>query len=164
MKDFTKVCRIGLGEYGSVYVNIKYKDGRLSITGVEGPYKSGNCRGGCGQIYENISIYPNKYAKGWNAKIVRKFVEIWKRWHLNDLQAGTPQQERFVRRYRARFPNYRYDYGDMCEKLKRANLYEVEHNGEPYKYGCKWLTESVPDAILQWLQGLPETDSTPAWV
>lgn len=39
MKDFTKIVRVGCGDYGHVYVTIKYKDGELSLTGVEEPLK-----------------------------------------------------------------------------------------------------------------------------
>lgn len=41
MKDFTKIVRVGRGDYGHVYVTIKYKDGGLSLTGVEGPCNAG---------------------------------------------------------------------------------------------------------------------------
>lgn len=54
--DFRKVLRIGQVKPDwakvafSVFVEIVYKDGCLSLTGVEGPLASGNCRGGAGQI------------------------------------------------------------------------------------------------------------------
>lgn len=34
----------------NVFCKIQFVDGKLSITGVEGPLKSGNCLGSCGQI------------------------------------------------------------------------------------------------------------------
>lgn len=33
-----------------------------------------------------------------------------------------------------------------------------------YKYGTAWLHEDVPTGVLEWLQALPDTDITPAWV
>lgn len=50
MKDFTKVVRVGRGSNGQVFVTIKYEDGELSLTGVEGPNSNGDCKGSCGQI------------------------------------------------------------------------------------------------------------------
>lgn len=33
-----------------------------------------------------------------------------------------------------------------------------------YRYGSAWLREDVPQSVIEWLQGLPETDLKPAWV
>ena len=33
-----------------------------------------------------------------------------------------------------------------------------------YKFGTQWLHEDVPTDVLAWLRGLPDTDTTPAWV
>jgi hypothetical protein len=33
-----------------------------------------------------------------------------------------------------------------------------------YKYGSAWLREEVPVEVVRYLEGLPETDVTPAWV
>lgn len=33
-----------------------------------------------------------------------------------------------------------------------------------YKYGSAWNREAVPEDVLQFLAGLPDTDITPAWV
>lgn len=33
-----------------------------------------------------------------------------------------------------------------------------------YKYGSSWLTEEVPEDVLQWLKDLPDTKRQPAWV
>ena len=43
-----------------VFVEIKYSDGKLSITGVEGPTRSGNCIGSCGQIDMNYRMPERK--------------------------------------------------------------------------------------------------------
>jgi hypothetical protein len=145
--DFTKVVRIGTARtYGgraySVYCEIEYKGGKLSITGVEGPLASGNCLGGCGQIDMHDWGIVN-YAPGWDAAKEYKFRRIWERWHLNDLRAG-------------------------CEH-QRALGWDNLHIGDPcptcgYRYGTAWLREDVPADVLDWLRSLPETDQTPAWL
>ncbi len=33
-----------------------------------------------------------------------------------------------------------------------------------YRYGSAWLKEAVPEDVLTWLNGLPDTDKAPAWV
>ena len=50
--NLNKTLRLGTRTgVGSVYVEVKYKDGKLSITGVEGPTSNGDARGGCGQCH-----------------------------------------------------------------------------------------------------------------
>ena len=92
-----KVMRIGrvdtgAGRFVSLYVKAEYsKDGRLSMTGVEGPTPSGDARGGCGQIV--MSPWPIKtYAPGWDAASVAQLRDIWEQWHLNDMRAGCEHQ------------------------------------------------------------------------
>lgn len=46
-----KVIHIGRGEYGNIFCKIEFNDGKLSITGVDGPTRDGNCRGSCGHKY-----------------------------------------------------------------------------------------------------------------
>jgi len=52
-------------------------------------------------------------------------------------------------------------------------VYPSEHDrgllGKPcevcgYKYGSAWLKEEIPAEVMTYLEGLPETDETPAWV
>src|SRR5688500_14965344 len=100
MENFTKVVRIGTAkDYGykpySVFCKIEHVDGRLSITGVEGPTQGGNARGSCGQISkpENWSTLAN----GWTMGRINEFWGIWKRWHLNDMRAGSKVQEDYLR-------------------------------------------------------------------
>ena len=56
---FKKVVHLGFVKYiGNVFCEITIKDRgeykELSICGVEGPRKNGNCRGSCGQIKDVI--------------------------------------------------------------------------------------------------------------
>lgn len=89
--NFSKVVRVGQGENGDVFCKIEFANGKLSISGVEGPTRNGNARGSCGQIVMsewNIGTY----APGWDAEIEKKFREIWDTWHLNDMRAGCQHQ------------------------------------------------------------------------
>lgn len=59
-----------------IFVEISIEDGHLSM--------SGNCQGSGGQIVDQIK--PANDAQ-------RELVSIWKAWHLNDMHAGTEEQE-----------------------------------------------------------------------
>lgn len=141
----------------SVYARIKYESGRLSICGVEGTLSSGNALGSCGQISQPKI---ENYASGWTLEKVSKLWQVWDRWHLNDVRAGSPKQEKFLREHpvKAVYPDFHYD--KASDALKEAGL--NPDNG--YTYGSAWLTEEVPEGVLSWLKSLPDSDKTPAWV
>jgi hypothetical protein len=161
-----KVVRIGRGEHGNVYCAIKFDGKRLSITGVEGPLRNGDAKGSCGQIVmHEWSI--TEYAPGWDAGLMQKFREVWGRWHLNDMKAGSPAQEKYLREHPVVFAYPESHYTKACVALTVAGLHPDPgylHDGKPYLYGHRWLHEDVPDEVLAWLLLLPDTDITPAWV
>lgn len=163
MTVIDKVVRIGRGPYGSVFCKIQFnKDGKekLSISGVEGPKKNGNAKGSCGQI----DMHPwgiIEYATGWDRGLETKFRAVWKKYHLNDMQAGTPAQTEVVERRKPEYPGYpKSHYEWALEVLKEEGL-DID-NG--YKYGSKWLRIDVSEDAIKFLQSLPNTDVTPAWV
>lgn len=97
--DFRKVVRLGTskthnGRDYSIYCEIKYKEGRLSISGVEGPLPSGNCYGACGQIDMHLRDQQDTItlAPGWTSDKLREFFKVWQHWHLNDMRAGCEHQ------------------------------------------------------------------------
>lgn len=157
-----KVCRIGARTLGgrnvSVYVRIKIVDGNLSIVGVEGLTKSGYCLGSCGQIVGELKRI-NNFVGDWE-RWLPTFTEIWERWHLNDMKAGTIKQEDFLRKKKSELNVRRLDYEVACKYLEEAGL--LIDNG--YKYGTSWLKEELPSEVIAFLEALPETDKTPAWV
>lgn len=179
MKQIQKVVCLGhlnpdlhAGAY--VYCKIKFIDGKLSITGVEGPMTNGDCEGSCGQIdmhireivkSKGVSAYLAEFAEGWNEETLNKFLEVWDNWHLNDMVAGSPRQEAFLK---ANPVTDRLNYYDAaCKVLADAGLNpdtEYLQDGKPYKYGHSWLKVEVPQNVLDFLEGLPETTRKPAWV
>jgi hypothetical protein len=140
-----------------VFVNIQYNDGKLSITGVEGPTLGGNALGSCGQIVDGLLEDVSKFLPGWNRAKVKKLQEVWERWHLNDMNAGVKEQEDFLREWKK---TNKYEYTAACDALKEAGLYEV--NG--YKYGHGWIKEDVPQEVIEWLFSLPDSEVKPAWI
>lgn len=81
--------------------------------------------------------------------------EIGKKYHLNSMHAGTPEQEKAVEEWKS--AGNRYDYTAICEMLKEKGLYEVNFTGltigkrfnnEPYKYGQGWVIQELPEDVL----------------
>ena len=127
-----------------VFVRIKFDDGRLSITGVEGPLQSGNCLGSCGQIADELERDVSQYMPGWDAEKLNKFVQVWRKWHLNDMHAECIHQEE-------RGENWAKNPGAVCPQCG-------------WKLGYGWSSREVPQDIIDWLFALPEAEEAPAWV
>lgn len=168
MKDYKIVINPGKSEGIDIFLKISIKNNNLSISGVHGPYSNGNCFGSCGQILDTL-LTTTEYSEGFNRKVVEQLYRYWKRWHLNDLTAGTPEQEKAVRKSKLT------EYTDICNHLKALGLYEVpvesaqpyckhELQEDIYKYGHAWLKEKVPSKVTSWLFKLPETTVPPHWV
>ena len=68
----------------SAYAEIEYENGRLSIRGVIGPQRNGNCLGSCGQCVEEIRN--GKPTDEWNHEMLQRFCDVWGKWHLNDMR------------------------------------------------------------------------------
>lgn len=83
-------------------------------------------------------------ARGWSQELINMFWEIWDRWHLNDMRTECEHQ-------RSRGETYKTHPNVECPDCN-------------YRLGSAWLTEQVPDQVLEFLRSLPDTDRTPAWV
>lgn len=80
----------------------------------------------------------------------------WKKYHLNGMHAGTPEQEKAVEEWKK--AGNKYDYSAACEMLKERGLYEIpytglacgrKYSGELYRYGHGWLVQEIPADVLQ---------------
>ena len=163
MNAFTKVVRPAYTrEEGSIFCTIKWDGSVLSSTGVIVPKVNGDCRGSCGQIIMGFKEYDERgyrtladviLCPGWDKESLRKFFDVWDRWHLNDMRAGSPVQEEYLRQN----PIHEYldHYGKACAVLKAAGL-NPDSNG--YSYGHAWKHEDVPADVLEFLAGLPDSD------
>lgn len=160
-----KVIRVGevpcYPNKADLFCKITIDDGVLSISGVIGPMRNGDARGGCGQINmefahrnpeDNDKRYGNpvrpeqiEFAPEWTADLWLEFLDVWAKWHMNDLQAGCEHQRKMGWRI--------YD-DHPCEPCPECG----------YKYGSAWLREELPASVIAFLQSLPDTDRQPAWV
>lgn len=164
MLNFNKVIRVGNGPCGDVFVNIEFANGRMSITGVEGPKANGHAHGACGQIVMH-EWEIKQYAPGFDRETELRLREIWDQWHLNDMRASSPAQTAYLK---ANPIDDRLDYyTKACAALTAAGLNPDPgylRDGKPYCYGSAWLSVEVPEDVLVWLQSLPSTDVKPAWI
>lgn len=81
-----------------------------------------------------------------NRKLYEEIMDLWKKYHLSDMHAGTEEQEQLIEEWKAQ--GNRYDYTEVCEYLKSIGKYEVEYEGKPYKYGHGWLYREIPEKDL----------------
>lgn len=77
---------------------------------------------------------------------VEALCDLWDRWHLNDLKAGTDRQTAALASYRAEIEaaGKSFDYADACGVLAMLGL----HPDRGYRYGSAWLYEPIPDDVL----------------
>ena len=167
--ELNKVVRVGTTTEGSVFCKIKFADNRLSITGVIGPQANGNCRGSCGQIDMGLTAADiTKFAPGWDADMLADFLDLWGKWHLNDLTAGSPEQQAFLSANPVKYQYPQTHYGEALKALDAAGLQPdpnyLGEDGNPYRYGSAWLHTDVPQSAIDSLAALPDTDEEPAWV
>jgi len=148
MQPFEKKSIIGDGPEGRIVVRIKWDGKNLSLTGDIGRDHGGQIVGSPWDIAT--------YAEGVDAETVEKLRTIWKTYHLNDMQAGSPAQTAYLKSHpienRADF------YNEAVAALTRAGINPDAshlHNGKPYQYGTAWLRIEVPADVVQWLQALP---------
>lgn len=114
-------CEImtGMSTLSPGFVEIVFETGRLSMHGVIGPLRSGNCRGSCGQCIDEIREgFP---ADGWTREMVDKLCDIWERWHLNDMRAYCEHQKSMGWDKLAREPITFYNYSLNKEAMKKRH-------------------------------------------
>ncbi len=138
-------------------INVKFYDANkyLAICKVE--IKNGNIsftgeyNNGIGQV--NNSIKPR-------TKLQKKFLELWDKYHLNGLSAGTPRQNEALKKLNI---NDAYQYKIACSYLNSIGLlyddisdYDnliftkiiKDGNKKLYKYGNGWVKLKITDDIL----------------
>lgn len=104
-------------------------------------YEYGKCTCG-GQCIDEIA---DLFIENETAQEIR---ELWKKYHLNDMHAGTPEQEGALER--AGLGEFANKYSECCEYLKRIGLYD--QNG--YKFGTGWLKWEIPAKDLKRIENL----------
>lgn len=155
-----KVIRLGRTSAGLVFCWIELKVAkqgyqRLSISGVVGPTRDGNARGPCGQC-QNSLLEITEYDNDWSKEKVEELFSIWERWHLNDMRAGSPKQEEFLRMNPVQYKYPQSYFVEACRALSMAGLHPDPETG--YRYGSAWIYEKIPESVLDTLRSYPENN------
>lgn len=95
-----------------------------------------------GQCVDKIQEVWSEYPE------IMELCEIWEKWHLNSMQAGSRAQIEYLEQ----FPNLSYD--EALEKLEAVDLVIDKSSG--YKYGSKWLVSPLPDEVPEALTAIAE--------
>ena len=149
-RDYVSKGKYFLGEYegGKCYLKWELYNGKnglcFSMSGERWESNKEMRRGMArditngGQCCDRIAAWFPKDAKA------ARMVEIWSRYHLNDMRTGTPQQMAFIKAWQA--GGARYDYTEACKALEAAGLNPDPETG--YKYGHAWPFEEIPAEII----------------
>ena len=71
-------------------------------------------------------------------------MDIWYKYHLNELQSGTKKQIDFINDYENK-NNIKLAYSQKVRLLKDNNIYD----DRGIKYGYVWLAKQIPNDIIQ---------------
>lgn len=138
-----------------------YKDGKQVPTGERTPeYQELSI---CGEIWNSRKTdcvtcgqCLDEIAKYVHTPLFKEIYELWDKYHLNGMHAGTPEQEAAVKEWMNQ--GNQYDYTEACKMLEKKGLLEVNftgmtvgrvYNNEPYKYGHGWVVGILPEEVLK---------------
>lgn len=142
--EFGKIAYFGKRKINLVTVEVEFKEGCFTACGNIYNMRQTDIVCG-GQCLDTIAEYIH-------TPLFRKIYRLWKLYHLNDMHAGTPEQENaLITQFGNRRAN---DYKKHCEYLKSIGLYEVQHNGKPYRYGFGWLKWEIPAEDIEIIKSL----------
>lgn len=134
----------------NVEAELKYIEDHWTF-GVSASVERGNSWIMGGQCLDSIE---REFSDQFNASqkaLWDRLYRWWKLYHLNDLTAGTPEQEAAVKAWKAQ--GNEFDYNAVTAYLKEIGLWEIPFTGilnrkrvenVPYKYGHGWITEEIP--------------------
>lgn len=113
----------------------------------------------CGQCVDDLAkLFPHD-------KRAQSIFNVWQAYHLNDMNAGTPEQEEAVEQWKAQ--GHKYDYTAACAMLKERGLLKVPvtpelrasalgglpEDAETYSYGSRWLYRAIPEEVIAMVKG-----------
>jgi hypothetical protein len=100
----------------------------------------------CGQIHETLEeMYNNKELKlSIKEETFLWLLKTWKVWHLNDLHAGTSNQDEVLAK--VKYPGYPMEhYTWALGVLEQAGL----KTDRGYAYGAAWLFQEIPSSVIK---------------
>jgi hypothetical protein len=126
----------------------------LSICGSIGNHSAG-------QIYDSIN--PSDFDELYmDQEQLIHLLAIWKTCHLNDMNAGSLLQMKYVNFWRDQVKSFNgWDYDQARTMLKQHHLL-IDHETNPqltvgYHYGSLWLINLLPQSVIDFIQNLQLT-------
>lgn len=143
-----KIYLGGKRKKGSSYIDIELKDTDKGwCFSASGMHDYQYCRylkdwdyQGGGQCLDTIA---KDYPKNKEVQLITK---LWQKYHLNDMNAGSPRQSEYLNS----LGEYK-DYDWACKELEKVDLlYDKEFSpNNPYRYGSAWLFREIPESDLE---------------
>lgn len=97
----------------------------------------------CGQMADTLRALMMadriRYAAGWDAARLDHLLEVWDRWHLNDMRAGCQHQRQMG------WTSYDDHPSEECPVCG-------------YRYGTAWLVEELPAKVRRWAEQMTAAD------
>lgn len=117
-----------------------------------------------GQCFDDLKEIPEV----GELPIFKEIYDLWKKYHLNNLHAGTKEQEDILKEAvkTRELEEYGANYKEKCDYLESKDmLYDKKYLVEkkqadgtikrvPYKYGTGWLKEEIPEGDLLRIKSL----------
>jgi hypothetical protein len=120
-------------------IDLKKSNGKLLTLSISGNIKFGISGGSCcGQCVSEV-----REIWGHNPEIA-ELCDLWERWHLNDLVAGTRKQMEVIRSM-GKCPVPAGWYAWACLNLKTQDLLV----DQGYTFGHEWLYEPLPAKVVK---------------
>lgn len=121
-----------------------------SLKEVENPITLSICgvsRGGRGQCIDAVESKIANF-KTADQVTLSRIVDIWRKYHLNDVNPGTKYQIELLSTLEYSNAEKRYD--QQCAYLESKNA--LEDRG--YIYGHGWLYKEIPTDVIEFLESL----------
>lgn len=169
-----KELLVGMIGNDKVILEIELKDKKASkasaittaLTPIGSTFKTlsicGSIGNHCGgQIHDSIN--PSDFDELYmDQEQLIHLLAIWKTCHLNDMNAGSLLQMKYVDFWRDQVKSFNgYDYDQASAMLKQHHLL-IDNETNPelsvgYRYGTLWLINALPVSVITFIQNLQVT-------
>ena len=147
--------RKGFCEIGSVLKKSLEKDKHITFSQCVDS-SNGVLGIGAGQA-QDLILEQHPYLM--KSELFKTVYTLWKKWHLNDMHAGTAVQEEALEKAKKDGILTGNNYDVVVAYLKSIGLYEVVYSGKPYKYGHAWLYRPISQKDLKIMNSLMVKES-----
>jgi len=107
----------------------------------------------CGQMIDDVvnEFFPKN-------KIAQEIKDLWEKYHLNDLHAGTPTQMKFIEEHKDEIVESDGWYTKELNLLKKYGMERDIYNGVEYYYGKSWVYWPISDEDLERINKLFDSE------